>query len=194
MRHKHGHGHASSGVNLGLIVTPMLDMSFQLLAFFIMVYHPSALERHIDGNLLPPSETARSAKNATQTDLPTLDEEPQLEDALLVKVLSVAPLQSEGVGDDGSPRQDGDPSRIMLKRKENPDATIFAGSDRPFAEDLKKLTAELKKEAGPKVNIKIEGDGNLKHQYLMLVYDACKQAGYQNIAFVAPAVERAREK
>jgi biopolymer transport protein ExbD len=179
---------------LGLIVTPMLDMSFQLLAFFIMVYHPSALERHIDGNLLPPTDIARSSKNATQTDLPATDVDPPMEDALLVKVLSVAPKQDEGVGDDGQQRKDGDPSRIMLKRKENADAIIFAGSDRPFAEDLKRLTAELKKEAGPKVDIKIEGDGNLKHQYLMLVYDACKQAGYKNIAFVAPAVERAREK
>ena len=36
------------GVNLGIIITPFLDMSFQLLAFFVMIYHPSALEGHID--------------------------------------------------------------------------------------------------------------------------------------------------
>ena len=44
------------GVALGLIITPMLDMSFQILSFFIMTYHPSALEGHINGNLVPPTK------------------------------------------------------------------------------------------------------------------------------------------
>ena len=45
---------ASAGVALGLIITPMLDMSFQILSFFIMTYHPSALEGHVNGTLPPP--------------------------------------------------------------------------------------------------------------------------------------------
>ena len=40
-----------AGPNLNPIITPMLDMAFQLMAFFIMTYHPSALEGHIDGKL-----------------------------------------------------------------------------------------------------------------------------------------------
>jgi biopolymer transport protein ExbD len=190
MRHKRGHGGGSDGgVQLGLIITPMLDMSFQLMAFFIMTYHPSALEGHIDGNLLPPIEIAmKGPKSAAPNDFPAIDEEPQLQDVLLVVVKSVAKGQTEGK------REDGEPSRIMLKRAENPDPIAIAGSDNPFSEDLKKLTAELKRETGAKANIKIEGDGNLKHQYLMQVYDACKQAGFQNISFVAPAREQAAEK
>ena len=31
-----------------LPITPMLDMAFQLLTFFIMTYRPSALEGHMD--------------------------------------------------------------------------------------------------------------------------------------------------
>ncbi len=46
--------HENKEVNLGIIITPMLDMAFQLLAFFVMTYHPSALEGHIMGELLPP--------------------------------------------------------------------------------------------------------------------------------------------
>ena len=42
------------GVNLGIIITPMLDMAFQVLAFFIMTYHPSALEGYFDIKMLPP--------------------------------------------------------------------------------------------------------------------------------------------
>src|SRR5437588_11087172 len=111
MRHKRGHGDAGGGgVQLGLIITPMLDMSFQLMAFFIMTYHPSALEGHIDGNLLPPSLVANKAKNAVPMpmDLPAVDEEPQLQDALLVVV------KADDKSDDK--RFDGGPSRIMIKR------------------------------------------------------------------------------
>jgi biopolymer transport protein ExbD len=168
----------------------MLDMSFQLMAFFIMTYHPSALEGHIDGNLLPPTLVANKAKTPVPTpmDLPAVDEEPQLQDVLLVVVKAVAKGQTEGQ------RFDGQPSRILLKRPENPEAVTISDSDSTLAEGLKRLTVELKKEAGPKANIKIEGDGDLKHEYLMQVYDACKRAGYQNISFVAPARDRAGEK
>src|SRR5947209_19095011 len=31
-----------------LPITPMLDMSFQILFFFVMIYHPSALEVQLD--------------------------------------------------------------------------------------------------------------------------------------------------
>src|SRR5438477_1242086 len=57
------HGGGSQGVQLGLIITPMLDMSFQLLAFFIMTYHPSALEGHIPGSLVPPEYVAKKSKD-----------------------------------------------------------------------------------------------------------------------------------
>ena len=50
--------HTAPEVDLGIIITPMLDMAFQLLAFFVMTYHQSALEGHIDGNLLPPAKVA----------------------------------------------------------------------------------------------------------------------------------------
>src|ERR1700722_4024888 len=62
MSHKHGQAGTARGVNLGLIITPMLDMSFQILAFFIMTYHPSALEGHIPGSLVP-SEVAQANPN-----------------------------------------------------------------------------------------------------------------------------------
>ena len=56
-------GAGSVGVQLSLIVTPMLDMSFQILAFFIMTYHPSALEGHIPGSLVPPESVAKKSDN-----------------------------------------------------------------------------------------------------------------------------------
>ncbi|MCI0642058.1 MAG: biopolymer transporter ExbD [Gemmataceae bacterium] len=174
------------GVQMGLIITPMLDMAFQLMAFFIMTYHPSALEGHIDGNLLPPTLIATKGPKAADTppDLPAIDAPPELQDVLMVIVKSVAKGQTEGT------RVDGEPSRVMLKRPEAPSAVTVSDTDTTLDEGLKKLTSELKKilkEPGAtKANIKIEADGNLKHMYLMRVYDACKIAGYQNISFVAP--------
>lgn len=217
MRHKHGKtSGGGGGVNLGLIITPMLDMSFQLLAFFIMTYHPSALEGHIDGNLLPPTLLAtkgpKSADAPPQDQLPSIDEEPQLQDALLVVVKAVAKNQREGRF------AEGEPSRILLKRPENPqpegisnfgelrdpegEAVKHLQNLKPeqYEKEIKKMLVEeglkplknelkkiLKEGDASKANIKIEGDGILKHQYLMRVYDACKMSGYQNISFVAPA-------
>src|SRR5947208_10307911 len=82
------------GVQLGFIITPMLDMSFQILAFFIMVYHPSALEGHIPGNLTPPEEIAKKSKDtvALPKDPLSIDEEklmPELNDAITVQIKSI---------------------------------------------------------------------------------------------------------
>ena len=45
MSHKPDLGGNSLGVNLGLIITPMLDMAFQLMAFFIMTFQPLSEEK-----------------------------------------------------------------------------------------------------------------------------------------------------
>ena len=56
-------------------ITPMLDMAFQLLTFFILTYHPAPTEGQFSMNLLPaqPSvslETPAGDKNAANNDLP----------------------------------------------------------------------------------------------------------------------------
>jgi biopolymer transport protein ExbD len=176
------------GVNLGLIITPMLDMSFQILAFFIMTYHPSALEGHFDIKLLPPKNVATKGPTNINNELPPIDSEPELNDVLLVTVKSVAKGQTE------NGRTDGDPSRILLTRPEDAaNPVAIADTDVPFEEGLKKLSLELKKfledPTHSKANIKIEPDPELKHKYTMEVYDACKLSGFQNIQFVGPAYE-----
>src|ERR1043166_8025317 len=87
--------HSTPGVNLSLIVTPMLDMSFQILAFFIMTYHPSALEGHIPGSLVPPENFAKKSKDANlypkDNCLSVADEEllPELQIAFTFKVKAI---------------------------------------------------------------------------------------------------------
>lgn len=193
LKHKHDQGRGGGGVNLGLIITPMLDMAFQLLAFFVMTYHPSALEGHIDGTLAPPKKIATKGPKSDPQDLSlAVDEEPKAADALLVTVKAVEKGKIEG------DRADGDPRWVDVKRPEavNP-ITINGNSSLPreaFVRDLaKELDRELKKllaETGKSTDIKLEADNNLKHRYWMVFYDTCKLAGFQNIHFVAPEPER----
>ncbi len=218
------------GVNLGLIITPMLDMAFQLMAFFIMTYHPSALEGHFDIKMLPPKDLAVKAKDKSdpkKDDTPLADEEPQLQDVLIVSIKAVKPGQTEGM------RTEGDPNFIKLYYPPPAtEPTTFSIEDKTdlnereqraldafeatlekqtperkrelmrekkvmifFEAGLEKLAPELKKflenPANSNANIKLEPDADLKHKYLMTAYDACKQAGFQNIQFIAPALSKA---
>src|SRR3954469_25884519 len=82
--------HGAGGVQLSLIVTPMLDMAFQILSFFIMTYHPSALEGHINGSLVPPTKTATHSKDNNKPEENLLpDTEPEIEASLVVIVKAV---------------------------------------------------------------------------------------------------------
>src|SRR5436309_576631 len=73
---------AGEGVQLSLVITPMLDTAFQLMAFFVMVYNPAPTETHLDGKLLP----ALKKKEETATASPKVgnkdkkDEEPEKKD------------------------------------------------------------------------------------------------------------------
>lgn len=79
-RHRHhrlrGAGHGSQEFSsTSVFVTPMLDMSFQILAFFVFTYHPSNLEGQFPialaaaeqaGDNKPKPETKASPQEATQ--------------------------------------------------------------------------------------------------------------------------------
>ena len=166
-------------INLGIIITPFLDMAFQLLIFFIITYHPAALEGHVDGELLPPTKVAlKGPGKATdpKDDAPPIDEEPKLTEVLMVQVKAVG--ATEGL-----------PNQILLKRPEEASGKLVATSDQKFQDGLKLLKNELEKyikESGGGGTVKIEADGDLKHRYAMDVYDTCKMAGFKNIALVAP--------
>jgi biopolymer transport protein ExbD len=175
------------GVNLGLIITPMLDMSFQILAFFIMTYHPSALEGHIPGSLAPPADVAKKGQENKVEDIinPSVPEDmilPELQDAItvIVKVSGEEP---------------GKPGKLLLQRKTSPAPEEFEDATRAtwkvaraaLAKELKRLNVEGTVE---KSNIKIAADGDLMQQYVMEVYDVCKQSGFPKIHFVPPPLLR----
>lgn len=195
MAHKHAKsGGPGGGVNLNIIITPMLDMAFQLLAFFIMTYHPSALEGHIDGTLLPPTKVSTKSGDPLLKDTTPVDEEPKFTEAVLVKVRAVPKGQIEGG------KKDGEPRFIEITRVENAAVPVTLSGDanardlEDFVKSLEKeLDRELKKvlkDTGQGNDIKLEADADLKHRYWMRYYDVCKLAGFKNIHFVSPPTER----
>src|SRR4029078_12627494 len=106
--------HGAGGVQLSLIVTPMLDMSFQILSFFIMTYHPSALEALVNGKLVPPSKPLIHGKEKNiPTDDLIPDADPDLEATPQVFVKAIPK------GGEERTRKDGQPAQIYVKKPED---------------------------------------------------------------------------
>jgi biopolymer transport protein ExbD len=156
-----------SGPEPNLPITPMLDMAFQLLAFFVMTYHPSDLEGQMDLSL-PSEQVSRPDNPKDSTDAP-VDQKPI---ELPANLTVIVRTQMDDVNN-------GRISDLKLQDE--------AGSSP--VESLEKLSAELKKQRETvenKDNIKIQADGKLKWEAVIQVMDVCQQAGFKNISFVPP--------
>ena len=178
----------SLGVNLGLIITPMLDMSFQILAFFIMTYHPAALEAHIPGSLVPGERADRNPNKPTD---PVVDDPVStLEDPLFWTPWYKFASNRRQSTFAGTPQQ------IFLQMPLDTEPQLVADVDGDFAAALKRLESQLKdmlnKKTVGRANVKIVGDGELRQQYVMMVYDVCKKAGFEKIHFVPPSLLNAK--
>ncbi|HZZ81346.1 MAG TPA: biopolymer transporter ExbD [Gemmataceae bacterium] len=181
MAPKHKAAQGPAGVQFSLIITPMLDMSFQILAFFIMTYHPSALEAHIPGSLVPdnPAVHSKEKRDPLPADAPEpILDLPELQDAITIQVKAI------NKGNDK-----GNPEQIFLKTNLDIDRHLIADVGQVgFEKSLSILSAELKGMKGAnKANIKIAADGDLRQQYVMDIYDTAKRAGFDKIHFVPPS-------
>jgi biopolymer transport protein ExbD len=158
-----------------LPITPMLDMSFQLLFFFISTFKlPTGMEGSMDLNL--PSEATKAADKlenvdpkATSSTDPTVD----LQSEITISVQT----QAQGADADGI-------SNITVE--ETAGKTPVPP---PYSKDLHELTdklAEIHQTADPKQSVKIQGDAGLKWRGVIKVMDACRKAGFDNISFAQP--------
>ena len=151
-----------------LPITPMLDMAFQLLAFFVMTYHPSDLEGQMDLSL--PSEAITRAEKKEDIDPNAKPDPKPLE--LPANLTVLVRTQQDG-------SNNGQISALTLQDEAGPQPV----------DNLAKLKDELKKRQETvenKENIKIQADGKLKWQFVIQVMDVCQQAGFKNISFVPP--------
>jgi biopolymer transport protein ExbD len=166
MRHRRA-GDPSLEVNLP--ITPMLDMAFQLLFFFIMNFNPADLEGQLDMSL--PTEVEKQAHDPKDVKPDSKAGNPDLEPPsdLTVKVRT----QLDGV-------HDGEISAIFVHKLESREEPV---------DGLGGLKAYLRKAQATVANkeaIKIQADGKLKLRSTLKVMDACRQAGFKNISFVPP--------
>ncbi|CAN5542129.1 hypothetical protein BH11PLA2_BH11PLA2_28130 [soil metagenome] len=138
-----------------LPITPMLDMSFQLLAFFITTFNPTPSEGHLD-MALPKIEGGPS----TDTPPPNLDDDA---DELVVTIDAT---------------QNGDIAQIRLRGKEETDGRPLGADSAALFDALKKKLAE-KKKAG---KVKLELADNLAYKMVIKLMDEITRAGYKQVA------------
>jgi biopolymer transport protein ExbD len=143
----------SSGVTLP--VTPMLDMTFQLLFFFIVNFHPADLEGQVDASLPGKGDVVQGpAPGGDPAEL-------AIPADLTVRVRA---------------RQDGVAGISAISVRG------LAGKDEPVA-DLTALRNALarRREDGLRGPVRVEGEGSLPVRSVLAVLDACRQAGYDDV-------------
>jgi biopolymer transport protein ExbD len=151
-----------------LAITPMLDLTFQLLFFFIVNYHPSALEGQMDMALPAHSENKAQKQEDVEKANETLNQELPADLTVLLKT------QNGG-------EQTGMITQIVVRDRAG-DTNITV--DEKFEALLKHLE-KAKEGLTNKEDIKIEGDSRLKWFYIIKVMDVCKKAGFK-IGFGPP--------
>jgi biopolymer transport protein ExbD len=152
-------------IDVQLPITPMLDMSFQLLAFFIMTFKAAnAYEGQLDLHL--PRTGVAAAKSADQVNL-NENSDLDLDAGGDVAVVVTA-------------NADGTVESLTVREKAN--ATPVADA-KALRAALAKVHGEL---GGGRGNIKIESDARLKYAKLVEVMDACLAAGFKQVTFAPP--------
>jgi biopolymer transport protein ExbD len=162
---------AETDAKIALPITPMLDMTFQLLFFFIMNFNPADLEGQMDMSL--PSEEVKQAKDKPKDNVAP-EKNPDLEFPSDLTV-QVRTQNAEG--------SDGGISAIFVRGPDGKEDPIN-GPD--LLGNLKKYLEAKRETVTHKEAIKIRGDTKLRIKHLMKVTDVCKAAGYANTSLVTP--------
>ena len=149
-------------------ITPMLDMAFQLLFFFIINFNPSDLEGQMDLSL--PSEAEKAAHKREQQDPTTkADKEMDFPSDLTVKVRT----QQDGI-------HDGEISALFVRNINSKEEPVDG------LNGLREYLLRAQESVSNKEAIKIQGDGKLKVKSMLKVMDECRKAGFKNVSFVQP--------
>jgi biopolymer transport protein ExbD len=139
-----------------LPITPMLDMSFQLLAFFIMTFQPTKMEGQI--LLALPKDEGGEAAVPNPTD-----------DATVSYVVSVASNSAGTI------------QEMLLIQKGSVDTRpVNLGADpKRYFDELKRRADDLKGKPGKLI---LEIDGALLNDHVVRLIDAGIRAGFKDIA------------
>ena len=161
-------------------VVPMLDMTFQLLFFFIITFQaPTGLEAQIPLVLPPPEgqqEAAKDKKDNTDKDIvPTIDSD------VIVEVKSLNNPQYPG--EMGEIEVSGLAKEII---RPTPGKSLDEGRTEVLArlgETMKQMAQDLKKD---KLSLRLKADPGVKWERVIQVADTCRQAKFLGIRFEKP--------
>jgi biopolymer transport protein ExbD len=149
-----------------MAITPMLDMTFQLLFFFILNYNPGALEGQLAMSLPMKAE----AGNPADPVKPNPSDERELPAELSVQV---------------SAQHAGNGSSTISEIK----VVDRAGPNKDPIQNMEQLRAYLESRrvglTTNKEDVSLVADSRLRWADVVQVVDACKKAGY-NIGFAEP--------
>lgn len=172
--------------DLGRVIVPMLDMSFQLLFFFVATFNPGKAEGKMAMSLPATGQAkAASAAEVDPTQLSATDL--SLGSDLVVRISSHEDTFGLSLGSADNKDKDDPVGAVRALTSQNRKEEIAR-----LLDQLKeKLTAKLKDKRdkeGPEatINLKIEANKKTKHADVVAVMDACLLAGYTQIGFAAP--------
>jgi len=167
---------------IAVFITPMLDMAFQLLAFFVMTYHPSQLEVQFPVTLAASEPGDKNVKPPPDKK-PTIDKATDPPPSITVIARAADPRIKGFIGRLGS---------VEIRLSGNTEKLI-AVSNGTEAEDrygdmLKSRLAELedelkriKRERLPRDDrLLLQGGYSLRWEESMAVFDSCRKTREKN--------------
>lgn len=157
----------SQSLEVELPITPMLDMAFQLLTFFVFTYRPSSFEGLMQMAL--PAAGASKAPAGAPVEPTTSDVDPA------IPGLTVA-IKSPAKSDDPVPA--GYEVVDEATQKKSPDLKTL--------EDLEKYLHSARKGLQSTEEIKIKADGRVKYEFVLQVADVCidpGKGGFKRVGF-----------
>jgi biopolymer transport protein ExbD len=152
-------------------VTPMLDMAFQLLSFFLLTFHPDA-QFEVEMDLALPQRESGKAADPTLVD-PTVASNKELEPQDMTDIPTITAVAA------GDAANRGQLSSLSIEH---------LGNAHPVSslDDLEKALKGEFKADDFRGAIKVRGDPQLKWSAMLEVMDACHRAGFTRVGFAAP--------
>lgn len=151
-----------------VFITPMLDMSFQILAFFVVTFNPPALEGRLPWDEVSgklgghnPVKTSTPAKPTTTTDLPTP-----------LAVVAYSDNQGRLLG--LVIEEEGKQERQRFPDADNPKPISSRAEAEKLITDLQEALLKLKTSYAGEKRITVKLDKRLLWDYSILVMDACR--------------------
>ncbi len=142
-------------------VTPMLDMAFQLLAFFILTFKPPSAETHLDLDLPATPAALPAAQKGQARPQPPRSADSDLENDLLVRAVA---------GDLGDLRA------IRLGEAALPDIESLG----------KRLAQYVQLLEGKPLRVRLVADESLRYESAAQIIAVCQSAGVTSIRLNQP--------